>query len=219
MPDGRSVVPAIRALLSLPFALRVATKDHHPPGHVSFAANHAGARPFADRTTVANPANPEETYETRLWPVHCVQGTPGNAIVAELDDVQFDKVVLKGTDPRVEMYSAFRSPLRDPPLASAVSDLDLTMREAGIQRVVIVGLAGDYCVMSSAMDAKDLGWETYVVEEGTKCVGGDEGWESAKREMEAVGVSVVNLEWAKEVCISAHKCDCMLTILLQNLFR
>lgn len=139
-----------------------------------------------------NPANPAETYETRLWPDHCVVGTPGNELVSELDRAPFDYVALKGRDPRVEMYSAFRSPLRDPPLAGAVSELAARLTAAGITDVFVVGLAGDYCVKNTALDSASLGWRTYVIEEGTRCVGGKDGWAETVEEMQAKGVRVVH---------------------------
>ncbi|KAI0650513.1 Isochorismatase hydrolase [Trametes meyenii] len=204
VPGGRDVIPIINELLRFPFVLKIATKDHHPPSHVSFASNHPGATPFVSTTTIVNPANLAETYETLLWPDHTVVGTPGNALVPELDVSRIDAVVLKGTDPRVEMYSAFRSPLRDPPLASAVSDLEGRLREAAVTDVFVVGLAGDYCVKSSAKDSADLGWRTYVVEEGTRSVGGAEGWAQTVAELKGVGVEIVKFDgqevgWVKEL--------------------
>ncbi|GJE84235.1 isochorismatase hydrolase [Phanerochaete sordida] len=198
VPDGRAVLPALHALLAQPFTLKIATKDWHPADHVSFAANHAGAAPFASTTVIANPLNAAETYATRLWPVHCVQGSRGAALVRELAAARWDAVVEKGTDARVEMYSAFRSPLRAPPLPSAVSGLERVLRDAEIAAVVVGGLAGDYCVLSTALDARELAWETFVVEEATRCVGGDAGWADAKKQLEDAGVKVVGLEWVKE---------------------
>ncbi|CDO73774.1 hypothetical protein BN946_scf185015.g102 [Trametes cinnabarina] len=85
VPGGRDIISLINELLRLPFVLKVATKDHHPPEHVSFASNHPGAAPFLSTCIITNPLNPSETYETQLWPDHCVVGTPGNALVPELD--------------------------------------------------------------------------------------------------------------------------------------
>ncbi|KZT71432.1 Isochorismatase hydrolase, partial [Daedalea quercina L-15889] len=195
VPDGRAVVPVINDLLALPFVLKVATKDHHPPTHISFASNHGpGAQPYTSFTTVTNPANARESYETRLWPDHCVAGTPGNALVRSLAADRLDRVVLKGTDPRVEMYSAFRSPLRDPPLTSAVSELADLLREKAVTDVFVTGLAGDYCVFHSAVDCAEEGWRAYVIEEATRSVGGPEGWEKAAAQLKEKGVDIVHAD-------------------------
>ncbi|KAJ3481371.1 hypothetical protein NLI96_g7701 [Meripilus lineatus] len=198
VPDGRAIIPTINDLLSLPFTLKLATKDHHPQNHTSFASNHPGLKPFESFITIVNPNNPSETYESRLWPDHCIQGTPGNALIPELDLPKVDKIVLKGCDPRVEMYSAFKSPLRDPPLLTAVSELSSLLEDHKITDVVVVGLAGDYCVKASAIDSAEGGWKTYVVDEATRCVGGDVAWEESKKEFNERGVNVVNLEWVKK---------------------
>jgi len=124
--------------------------------------------------------------------------TPGNELIQELNQEKIDKVILKGQDPRVEMYSAFKSPLKNPPLPSAVSDLAQTLEAGGITDVVVVGLAGDYCVKFSALDSVEGGWRTYVVQEGVKSVGGDVGWGEAKKELEEGGVKVVSFDWVKE---------------------
>lgn len=191
---GREILPLINDLLKLPFVLKIATKDHHPRDHISFASNHPGTQPFVSTTTIVNPANPRETYETRLWPDHCVVGTPGNELVPELDAAVFDHVVLKGREPRVEMYSAFRSPLRDPPLTGAVSELAEKLAEKEITDVFIVGLAGDYCVKNTALDSASLGWRTYAIKEGTRSVGGEAGWRETVSEMEAKGVRVIHAD-------------------------
>ncbi|KAH9833707.1 isochorismatase family hydrolase [Rhodofomes roseus] len=195
VPDGRAVVPVINDLLALPFVLKIATKDHHPPNHISFASNHGpDAQPYTSFATVTNPTNARETYQTRLWPDHCVAGTPGNALVRELAADRLDGVILKGMDPRVEMYSAFRSPLRDPPLVSAVSSLAALLRDRQVTEVFVTGLAGDYCVFHSALDCAEDGWKTYVVEEATRSVGGQEGWEKAVEELKAKGVGIVHAD-------------------------
>jgi nicotinamidase-related amidase len=189
VPEGRAVTPLINSLLALPsLGLKIATKDWHPPNHVSFARNHTNKRAFIDATTIRNPHNPAETYTTRLWPTHCVQSTPGAALIPELDTSHISHVIEKGTDPRVEMYSAFYAPF----LSSRVSDSGLAglLRERAITRVYVVGLAGDYCVRSTAEDAVREGFEAYVIEEGTRPV--DPAlWVGVKREMEGAGVRVV----------------------------
>ena len=97
-------------------------------------------------------------YTTRLWPTHCVQHTPGTKLVANLDTTKVDLVLNKGTDPRVEMYSAFYDPLRveDSGLAGVLKEVDVNGGK-GITHVYVVGLAYDYCVRASALDARAEG--------------------------------------------------------------
>lgn len=191
VPDGRAVIPVINALLAAPaLAVRIATRDWHPADHISFASNHAGNKqPYVDTCTVVNPSNATETYETRLWPVHCVADTPGAQLAAGLDLRRIDRVLDKGTDARVEMYSAFYDPLRRP----RVSDSGLTdaLRAADVTHVYVVGLAADYCVRSTAVDARAEGFVVYVVDEGTRPVD-PAAWGQCRAELEAAGVRVVS---------------------------
>ncbi|RDW73227.1 hypothetical protein BP6252_07134 [Coleophoma cylindrospora] len=191
VPDGRSIVPAINTLLSLPFALKIATQDWHPADHVSFAANHPGASPYTSTTTITNPSNPAESYTTQLWPVHCIQDTPGAALIPELAHSQLDRVIQKGTHQAVEMYSAFYDPLTAPRCVD--SGLSAILKERGVTHVYVVGLAADYCVRATAIDAVREGFVTYVVREGTRAV--DQGkWErEGEKEAEGLGVGFVGL--------------------------
>jgi nicotinamidase-related amidase len=167
---GRDIVPVINELLSLPFVVKVATMDFHPQDHISFASNHSAPNnePFKSMATIANPLNANETQETRLWPDHCVQGTKGAELVTELDARKMDHIVRKGQDKRVEMYSAFASPFQSPRVA--VSDLADTLRKADVTDVFVVGLAADYCVKYTAIDAAKEGFKTWVVGDATKAV-------------------------------------------------
>ncbi|KAJ9666318.1 NAD(+) salvage pathway protein [Coniosporium apollinis] len=190
---GRDIAPIINSLLSLPFTLKVATKDFHPRDHISFASNHPPPhnKPFESVITIANPYNASETERTRLWPDHCVQGTPGAELIPELDIAKIQHVVEKGQDKRVEMYSAFAAPFRDPPVAN--SGLAERLRESGVTHVFVVGLAMDYCVNFTAVDAAKEGFETYVVEEATRAV--DPGtWDEVKVSLAGHGVKMVSVE-------------------------
>ncbi|KAI9784357.1 MAG: purine-cytosine permease [Peltula sp. TS41687] len=191
VPNGRSIIPTINTLLSLPFLLKIATKDFHPADHISFATNHRAPhnQPFISHTTITNPSDPSESYSTRLWPVHCVQGTPGAELLPDLHLHRLDHVVEKGQDRRVEMYSAFSDPF-----GVATSALAGILRDAGVSHVFVVGLAFDYCVLCSARDARKEGFETFVVREGTRAVEPGEGWERAERELGDAGVGMVALE-------------------------
>jgi len=194
--EGRDIVPCINELLKLPFTVKVATKDHHPADHISFASNHPppNNHPFTSVITIVNPNNPAETYSSNLWPAHCVVGTPGNGLLPELDLDQVDVVIEKGQDPRVEMYSAFASPLVNPPLPSAVSGLANLLKEKDVSHVYVVGLAGDFCVKASALDARKAGWQTLVIQDGVRSVDPGKGWNDAKEVLKNAGVNVLGME-------------------------
>ncbi|KKY33017.1 putative pyrazinamidase nicotinamidase [Diaporthe ampelina] len=191
--QGRDIAPAVNELLALPsWAVRIATQDWHPADHISFAANHTPPKqPFVDSTTVVNPRNASETYDTRLWPVHCVQGTPGADLVPELAADRVDVVVKKGTDARVEMYSAFYDPFESPRVSD--SGLARALRDRAVTHVYVVGLAFDYCVSATAVDAAKEGFVTYVVEEGTRAVDAA-GWDKCKEGLTGGGVKVVSMD-------------------------
>jgi nicotinamidase-related amidase len=191
VPNGRAIIPTVNHLLSLPFALRIATKDWHPTDHISFAPNHPNAQPYTSFFTVINPSNPTEKYETRLWPVHCVQHTPGAELIPELDKGKIDRVVAKGLDARVEMYSAFYDPLKSPRVSD--SGLSAVLKGEEVTDVYVVGLAADYCVQFTAVDAAAEGFRTVIVEEGTKAVD-QEGWEKVKKDIEGKGVRIVGMD-------------------------
>ncbi|EON96027.1 putative pyrazinamidase nicotinamidase protein [Phaeoacremonium minimum UCRPA7] len=189
--EGRDVAPLINSLLSLPFVAKIATQDWHPADHISFASNHADKQPFVDFATVVNPDNASESYSTRLWPVHCVQNTTGAELIPELEADKVETVIKKGTDPRVEMYSAFYDPFEAPRVSD--SGLAGVLKEKGVTHVYVVGLAFDYCVKCTAMDAAKEGFTTYVVEEGTRAVDAPK-WEECKAELQQKGVVVVSAD-------------------------
>ncbi|KAL0935664.1 pyrazinamidase nicotinamidase [Colletotrichum truncatum] len=189
--DGRDIHPVVNSLLRLPFVTKIATKDWHPQDHISFASNHEGKQPFVDSITIVNPRNNAETYHTRLWPVHCVQGTPGAALVPELDVSAVDTVIEKGQVKGVEMYSVFYDPFQSPRVAD--SGLAGALKEKGITDVFVVGLAGDYCVKFTALDANKEGFRTFIVEEGTRPVDAEK-WDDCKVQLEASGVKIVSVE-------------------------
>ncbi|ROV94300.1 hypothetical protein VMCG_08638 [Cytospora schulzeri] len=191
---GRDIAPTVNELLSLPsFAIRIATQDWHPADHISFASNHTTPpkQPFVDFATVVNPHNPSETYETRLWPVHCVQESKGAELVPELQRGKVDVVIRKGTDPRVEMYSAFYDPFTNPRVSD--SGLVKVLQDKGVTHVYVVGLAFDYCVRSTAADAAKEGFVTCVIEEGTRAVDAA-AWEKCRSGLERDEVKVVRMD-------------------------
>ncbi len=185
------MITTVNKLLSLPFVLKIATKDWHPQDHISFASNHAGKQPFIDTTIIVNPFNGTETYESRLWPAHCVQNTPGAELIPELDTSKVDEIIEKGQRREVEMYSAFYDPLERPRCSD--SGLAEKLREKGVSDVFVVGLAFDYCVRATAVDSAKEGFRTVVVSEGTRAVD-PEGWEKVVGELRERGVEVVSVD-------------------------
>jgi nicotinamidase-related amidase len=194
--DARDIVPTINEFLAYPFAVKVATKDWHPQDHISFASNHAAPnnKPFESTFSIKNPLNPEETQETRLWPDHCVQGTHGAELLPELDADKVDHIVEKGQDKRVEMYSAFADPFKSPSVAkSGLADL---LRKAGVTDVYVVGLAADYCVRYTAIDAQKEGLKTWVVGDATKAVD-PAAMAEVHEEYKELGVTVIGKDDAQ----------------------
>ena len=151
--DGDAVVPVINRLAQR-FDHVVLTQDWHPPGHSSFATSHAGSAPFE---TIAMPYG-----QQTLWPDHCVQGTPGAAFHPQLMTEKAELVIRKGFRAAIDSYSAFFENDRTTP-----TGLSGYLRERGLKRIFMVGLATDYCVNYSALDARRLGFDTVVV--GSAC--------------------------------------------------
>ncbi|DAA75890.1 TPA_exp: Uncharacterized protein A8136_1261 [Trichophyton benhamiae CBS 112371] len=194
--DGRSIAPLINKLLALPgFVVKIGTQDFHPESHISFATNHPAPSniPFTSTIETKNPVAgaEDETKTQRLWPPHCIQGTKGASFIPEIESEKLDAMVRKGMDERVEMYSAFTDAFGNGncvEAGGASHDLEALLNEHQVSDVFIVGLAGDYCVRFTAIDAADRGFRTYVIDEATKCVDPDEGWETSKMDMAAHGV-------------------------------
>ncbi|KAG7450760.1 Isochorismatase hydrolase [Guyanagaster necrorhizus] len=205
--EGRSIVPLINNLLTLPaFVSRVATKDFHPSNHISFASNHAAPNnvPFTSFVTITNPHNPSESYETRLWPDHCVQGTQGAELVDGLDpSKKINTVIHKGTDKRVEMYSAFYDPFTSPRISD--SGISTLLKDSGVNWVYVVGLALDYCVRASALDARKEGFDVVLIREGTKAVdGSEENVLKVEEELRQAGIRVVDMASPEVQWLSAN---------------
>lgn len=133
----------------------------------------------------------------QLWPVHCVEGTPGAAIIPEIEVARFDLFVQKGKHSQVEMYSAFADAFGniDPSvtLPSVSMNITLELQAKGVTDVFVVGLAGDFCVKCTAIDSVKAGFRTWLVEEGTKCVVPTD-WNQTKEELQMAGVSVVHAD-------------------------
>ena len=178
----------------MPFAFKIATRDFHPQDHVSFHTSHGppNNRPFESSVKIHDPGNESRTHEIPIWPVHCVQGTKGAEIIPEIDVSKFDMIVEKGRDKRLEMFSAFADVFGNKSSDAASVDLADTLKDAGITHVFVVGLAGDYCVRCTAIDAKKEGFEVYVIEDVTRSVdAGEKGWGASKKDMEMMGIMII----------------------------
>jgi nicotinamidase/pyrazinamidase len=162
--DGDKVIPVINGMAKK-FADVVMTQDWHTPGHVSFASSHTGKKPF-------------ETVDLKygkqvLWPDHCVQGTDGAGLSKDLAIPQAELVIRKGFHKDVDSYSAFTE--AD---GNTTTGLAAYLKSRKLQRVFIAGLATDFCVAWSALDARKAGFDTYVIEDA--CRGIDTGGSLAK---------------------------------------
>jgi nicotinamidase/pyrazinamidase len=149
VPGGDAIAPAVNRLAH-DFAHVILTQDWHPPGHSSFASAHPGKRTF---DTVAMPYGAQI-----LWPDHCVQGTPGAVFHQGLDIPRAELIVRKGFHPAIDSYSAFQENDRKTPTGLAAY-----LRERGFGRVTLCGLATDFCVLYSALDARAAGFAATVV--------------------------------------------------------
>lgn len=156
VPDGDRVIPAINRLARA-FGRVVLTQDWHPCDHVSFAANHPGMQPFS---MIDLPYGPQV-----LWPVHCVQHSTGAALADGLDVPHAQLIVRKGYHQQIDSYSALFEADRKTP-----TGLLGYLRELGIRRVFCVGLATDFCVAWSALDARAAGLDVAVIEDACRAI-------------------------------------------------
>ncbi|SAL78709.1 nicotinamidase [Caballeronia arvi] len=177
---GNEIVPVINRLARA-FSHVVLTQDWHPRSHVSFAANHAGRKPFETMTLPYG--------EQVLWPVHCVQDTEGSALHRKLHVPHARLVVRKGHHERVDSYSAFLEADRATP-----TGLGGYLRDVGATRVWLAGLATDYCVAWSALDARAAGFEVNVIEDACRAIDLNGSLDQAWRDMQAAGVKRVKSE-------------------------
>lgn len=177
-PSADEVVPVINRLMPA-FDLVVAAQDWHPLDHGSFAANHPGRKP-GDVIDL-------DGLPQILWPVHCVQETPGAAFAPGLDVRRFERVFRKGTNPRIDSYGAFFDNGR-----RQDTGLGDYLRRRGVDHVFVAGLTTDYCVKCTALDARSLGFRTVVVLDACRGVDVQPGdVERAIDEMKAAGVEII----------------------------
>jgi nicotinamidase/pyrazinamidase len=177
VPDGAAVVPVINRLADA-FAHVLLTQDWHTPGHSSFASSHPGQQPFA---SIVLPYGAQT-----LWPDHCVQGTPGADFHPGLARDRAELVLRKGFRRAVDSYSAFYE--NDHRTATGLAGY---LRERGIGRVFLAGLATDFCVQYSALDAVRAGLRAIVIEDACRAIDLAGSLAAAKQAMADAGVDLL----------------------------
>jgi nicotinamidase/pyrazinamidase len=172
--DGEQVVPVINRLAK-GFANVVLTQDWHTPGHISFASSHAGKKPFETK---------DLPYGKQvLWPDHCVQGTDGAGLSKDLSIPHAGLVIRKGFHKDVDSYSAFTE--AD---GKTTTGLAAYLKARKIKRVFVAGLATDFCVAWTAIDARKAGLETYVIEDACRGIDAQGSLAKAWTDMAKAGV-------------------------------
>jgi nicotinamidase-related amidase len=178
VPGGDEILRVVNRLTEA-FGFVVFTQDWHPPGHASFASSHPGKRPF--ETTQLS------FGEQRLWPDHCVQGSRGAALHDDLAAHRAGLILRKGANPAIDSYSAFVE--ADGRTSTGRAAL---LKARGIGRVFLSGLATDFCVGFSALDARAAGFETVIVEDACRGIDADGSLAQAYQRMAAAGVARVD---------------------------
>ena len=156
VPDGDAIIPTANNLQAM-FPLVVATQDWHPANHGSFASSHPGKKVFEQIDLNGLPQT--------LWPVHCVQGTHGAELAAALNRARVAKIFPKGTDAGIDSYSGlFDNGHRKS------TGLGEWLKAQGVAEVFVCGLATDYCVKFTALDAAQMGFKTHLIEDASRGV-------------------------------------------------
>ena len=176
VPDGDLIVPAANQLAAKADIV-VLTQDWHPPDHSSFASHHEGREPFQSLAMAYG--------QQTLWPDHCVQGSDGSAFHTDLDTTSADLIVRKGYRPEIDSYSAFFENDRTTP-----TGLHGYLRERQVTRLVLAGLAYDFCVYFSAMDARRLGYQVSLATDACRAIDLDGSKDAATRDMVDAGVEI-----------------------------
>ena len=177
VPDGEAVVPLINDLAK-GFRNVVMTQDWHPPGHSSFASSHPGMAPF-ETTTL-------DYGEQTLWPDHCVQGSAGARFHAGLALANCRMIIRKGDRREIDSYSAFYENDH-----KTTTGLGGYLRAHGVRRVFLAGLATDFCVFYTAMDARKDGFKAVMIEDACRAIDLDGSLEAARRAMDEAGVVTI----------------------------
>ena len=180
VPGGEEIVPLVNRL-GAAFPAVVLTQDWHPAGHSSFASAHPGQQPYA---SIDAPYGPQV-----LWPDHCVQGTVGADFHADLETADANLVVRKGFRPEIDSYSAFRENDR-----TTSTGLAGYLRDRDIDHVTLCGLAFDFCVKWSALDAVANGFGATVLTDACRAIDLEGSKAAAEAELTAAGVTLATVE-------------------------
>ena len=175
---GDEIVPLVNQL-ARKFENVVVTQDWHTPGHISFASSHAGKKPFEMKRL--------RYGEQVLWPDHCIQGTRGAALHGGLELTHAQVVIRKGFHPKVDSYSGFLEADR-----KTKTGLDGYLRSRGIKRVYCAGLATDFCVAWTALDARRFRFQSVVIEDACRAIDNAGSLAAAQRAMAKAGVKRAN---------------------------
>jgi nicotinamidase/pyrazinamidase len=176
--EGDALVPLVNRL-GAQFRNVVITQDWHPAGHISFASSHAGRAPF---DSVNLPYGPQT-----LWPEHCVQGSPGAGLHADLAIPHAQLILRKGCNAGIDSYSAFVEADR-----TTQTGLAGYLKERGIDSVFVVGLALDFCVAWSALDARAAGFNTWIIADACKAIDLNGSLDKAWQALTAAGVGRID---------------------------
>ena len=177
VPEGDLIVPLINRLSGL-FKQVIIAQDWHPSGHASFASSHPGRQPYE---VIQLPYG-----EQTLWPDHCVQGSAGAEFHPDLKLPHAQLIIRKGCNPDIDSYSAFLEGDRQTPTGLAGY-----LKERGIDTVYMVGLALDFCVMFSALDARAAGFNTFVVLDACRAIDMEGSLATAMERMQTAGVGLI----------------------------
>jgi nicotinamidase/pyrazinamidase len=178
VPEGDAVIEPINRLAQV-FRHVVLTQDWHPSGHASFASSHPGKQPF-ELTEL-------HYGQQVLWPDHCVQATPGAEISRDLRIPHAQLIVRKGYNAGIDSYSGFKEADR-----RTSTGLEGYLKERGFKRVFCAGLATDFCVAWTSLDAAAAGFETYLIEDASRAIDTNGSLARAKNDLSAAGVHTIS---------------------------
>ncbi len=177
VPEGDLIVPLINRLGDR-FKQVIIAQDWHPPGHASFASSHPGREPYE---VIELPYGAQT-----LWPDHCVRATKGAELHKDLNLPHAQLIIRKGCNPDIDSYSAFLEADR-----TTATGLAGYLKERGIDTVYLVGLALDFCVMFSALDARAAGFNAFVVMDACRAIDLDGSLAAAIERMQVAGVGLI----------------------------